>query len=66
MSVKVFIWQKIPASDSAFQAFKGFIQCQNKNTFSNLARAFLEYPHFILSLTLIMDLADHGTFYKYF
>jgi hypothetical protein len=37
-----------------------------QNNFSNPVRAFLENPLFVLWLTLIMDLADPGTFSENF
>jgi hypothetical protein len=52
--------------DLDFQGFKGFIRIQNKNDFSNPVRAFLENPFFVLLLTLIIDLADPGTFSENF
>jgi hypothetical protein len=51
--------KKLATSNLPFQAF---IQTQNKNNFSNPVRAFSENPRFVLWLTLIMDLADPGTF----
>ena len=54
--------KKLATSNLPFQAFEEFIQTQNKNNFSNPVRAFLENPLFVLWLTLIMDLADPGTF----
>jgi hypothetical protein len=54
--------KKLATSNLPFQGFKGFIQTQNKNNFPNPVRAFLENPLFVLWLTLIMDLVDHGTF----
>ena len=58
--------KKLAASNLPFQAFEGLIQTQNKNIFSNPVRAFLENPLFVLWLTLIMDLADPGTFSEKF
>jgi hypothetical protein len=58
--------KKLATSNLPFQAFEGFIQTQNKNNFSNPVRAFLENPLFVLWLTLIMDLADPGTFSEIF
>jgi hypothetical protein len=54
--------KKLATSNLSFQEFKGFIQTQNKNIFSNPVRAFLENLLLVLWLTLIMDLADPGTF----
>ena len=54
--------KKLATSNLSFQAFEGFIGTQNKNKFSNPVKAFLENPLFVGWLTLIMDLADPGTF----
>ena len=54
--------KKLATSNLPSQAFKGFIQSQNKNNFSNPASAFLEHSLFVLWLTLIMDLMKPGTF----
>jgi hypothetical protein len=51
---------------SHFQGFKGFIQTQSKNGFSNIVGTFLENTLFVLWLTLIMDLVDPGTFSEIF
>ena len=54
--VQVFRWpKKIPTSNSMFQAFKGFIKCQNKKIFLISPRAFWENPLFVLWLTF-----NHG------
>jgi hypothetical protein len=58
--------KKLATSNLPFQGFKGFIPTQNNNSFSNPVRAFLENPLFVLWLTLIMDLADPGTFSEIF
>ena len=52
----------LATSNLPLQAFEGFIRTQNKNNFSNPVRVFLENPLCVLWLTLIMDLADPGTF----
>ena len=57
--------KKIATSNLPFQVFEGLIQNQNI-FFSNLSRAFLQNPLFVLLLTLIMDLADPGTFSEIF
>ena len=58
--------KKLATSNLPFQGFEGFIRTQNKSNFSNPVRAFLENPLFVLWLTLIMDLADPGTFSEKF
>ena len=54
--------KKLVTSNLPSLAFEGFIRSQNKNNLSNPERAFLENPLFVLWRTLIMDLADPGTF----
>ena len=54
--------KNLATSGLPFQVIEGFIQTQNKNKFSNPARAFLENPLFVLWLTLVMDLADPEIF----
>jgi hypothetical protein len=58
--------KKVATSDLPFQAFEGFIGTPQKSNFSNPMRAFLENPPFVLWLSLIMDLADPGTFSEIF
>ena len=54
--------KKLTTSNLPFQAFEGFIQTQYKNNFSNPEGAFLENHLFVFLLTLIMNLANPGTF----
>ena len=66
VSVQVFMQQKkYPFLIQCSKPSTDSYNAKTKNKFQ-ISQGFFKNPLFILSLTLIMDLANYGTFYGYF